>query len=83
MTTDYRDILELLKEEQDFIEKEDTVGLFVRHGKGNQLSRTPSPVSTMVTHIVPIRATNATLLDFVSPEHWTEAVPCHFILFKY
>ena len=60
MTTDDRDILELLKEELDFIEREDTDGLFVRHGKANQLSRTPSPVSTMVTHIVPIRATNAT-----------------------
>ena len=60
MTTVYRDILELLKEELDFIEREDTDGLFVRHGKANQLSRTPSPVSTMVTHIALTRVTNAT-----------------------
>ena len=33
----------------------------------------------MVTHIVPIRATNCHLLDFVSPDHRTEGVPCRFI----
>ena len=60
MATDERDILELLKEELDFIEKEDTDDQFVRRGKVNPPSRILFSASTMVTHIALTRATSAT-----------------------
>ena len=79
MTTDYRDILELLKEELDFIEK----------GGYRWSVRTPwQSKSTFhdslscINYGYPYRAhpcNDRHLFDFVSPEHRTEAVPCHFI----
>jgi hypothetical protein len=79
MAKDDRDILELLKEELDFIEK---------GGYGRSV-RTPwQPKSafedslTCINYGYPYRAhpcNECHLLDFVSPEHHSEHVPCHFI----
>ena len=79
MAKDDRDILELLKEELDFIDK---------GGYGRSV-RTPwQPKSafqdslTCINYGYPYRAhpcNECHLLDFVSPEHQAEEVPCHFI----
>jgi len=79
MANDDRDILELLKDELDFIEK---------GGYGRSV-RTPwQPKSafqdslTCINYGYPYRAhpcNECHLLDFVSPEHHSEQVPCHFI----
>ena len=79
MAKDDRDILELLKEELDFIEK---------GGYGRSV-RTPwQPKSafqdslTCINYGYPYRAhpcNECHLLDFVSPEHHSADVPCHFI----
>ena len=79
MANDDRDILELLKEELEFIEK---------GGYGRSV-RTPwKPKSafqdslTCINYGYPYRAhpcNECHLLDFVEPEHRSEQVPCHFI----
>lgn len=79
MAKDERDILEILKNELDFIEK---------GGYGRSV-RTPwQPKSafqdslTCINYADPKRAhpcNKCHLLDFVSPEHQGEEVPCHFI----
>jgi hypothetical protein len=79
MAHDDRDILELLKSELDFIEQ---------GGYGRSV-RTPwKPQSTFqdsltcINYGYPYRAhpcNECHLLDFVSPEHHTEEVPCHYI----
>lgn len=79
MAKDERDILELLKEELDFIEK---------GGYGRSV-RTPwQPKSafqdslTCLNYGYPYRAhpcNECHLIDFVAPEHQAEAVPCHYI----
>lgn len=79
MTTDDRDILELLKDELDFIQK---------GGYGRSV-RTPwqeksafQDSLTCINYGYPYRAhpcTECHLLDFVDPQHRTEAVPCHHI----
>ena len=79
MAKDERDILELLKEELDFIEK---------GGYGRSV-RTPwQPKSafqdslTCINYGYPYRAhpcNECHLIDFVAPEHQAEEVPCHFI----
>jgi hypothetical protein len=79
MSHDDRDILELLKDELDFIEK---------GGYGRSV-RTPwKPQSafqdslTCINYGYPYRAhpcNECHLLDFVSPEHHLAEVPCHFI----
>lgn len=79
MANDDRDILELLKEELNFIEK---------GGYGRSV-RTPwKPTSvfqdslTCINYGYPYRAhpcNECHLLDFVSPEHHGAEVPCHFI----
>src|SRR5688572_17624260 len=79
MAEDDRDILELLKEELNFIEK---------GGYGRSV-RTPwQPKSafqdslTCINYADPNRThpcNECHLLDFVSPEHQGEEVPCHFI----
>jgi hypothetical protein len=79
MAKDDRDILELLKEELDFIKK---------GGYGRSV-RTPwQPKSafqdslTCINYGYPYRAhpcNECHLLDFVSPEHHGEQIPCHFI----
>jgi hypothetical protein len=79
MAKDDRDILELFKEELDFIEK---------GGYGRSV-RTPwKPTSafqdslTCLNYGYPYRAhpcNECHLLEFVSPEHQGKEVPCHFI----
>ena len=79
MAHDDRDILELLKSELEFIEQ---------GGYGRSV-RTPwKPQSTFqdsltcINYGYPYRAhpcNECHLLDFVSPEHHTEDVPCHYI----
>ena len=79
MAKDDRDILELFKEELNFIEK---------GGYGRSV-RTPwKPTSafqdslTCINYGYPYRAhpcNECHLLDFVSPEHHAEPVPCHHI----
>ena len=79
MAQDDRDILELLKSELDFIEQ---------GGYGRSV-RTPwKPQSTFqdsltcINYGYPYRAhpcNECHLLDFVSPEHHSAEVPCHYI----
>lgn len=79
MVKDDRDILGLLKEELDFIEK---------GGYGRSV-RTPWQEKSVfqdslacINYGYPYRAhpcNECHLLDFVSPEHKFEEVPCHFI----
>lgn len=79
MSTDERDILELLKEELDFIEK---------GGYGRSV-RTPwqeksafQDSLTCINYGYPYRAhpcNECHLLDFVDPKNRTQAVPCHHI----
>jgi hypothetical protein len=79
MANDDRDILELFKEELDFIEK---------GGYGRSV-RTPwhekstfQDSLSCINYGYPYRAHSCTechLLDFVSPEHRAAAVPCHLI----
>jgi len=79
MATDERDILELLKDELDFIEN-GGYGRSVRTPWQNKSTFQDS--LTCINYGDPNRAhpcNECHLLDFVSPEHRTEAVPCHFI----
>jgi hypothetical protein len=79
MARDDRDIIEVLKEELDFIQK---------GGYGRSV-RTPwKPKSTFqdsltcINYGYPYRAhpcNECHLLDFVNPEHRGAEVPCHFI----
>jgi len=79
MANDERDVLEVLKEELDFIEK---------GGYGRSV-RTPwrekstfQDSLSCINYGYPYRAhpcSECHLLEFVSPEHRTEPVPCHFI----
>ena len=79
MTTDQRDILEVLKDELDFIE----------HGGYGRSVRTPWQSKSIfrdslscINYGSPARThpcTECHLLDFVTPEHRSEEVPCHFI----
>jgi hypothetical protein len=79
MATDERDILELLKEELDFIEK---------GGYGRSV-RTPWQAKsafqdslTCINYGYPYRAhpcAECHLLDFVDPADRTTAIPCHHI----
>ncbi len=79
MANDDRDILELLKDELDFIGK---------GGYGRSV-RTPwKPTSafqdslTCINYGYPYRAhpcNECHLLDFVNPEHQCAEVPCHYI----
>jgi len=79
MGKDDRDILELLKDELDFIEK---------GGYGRSVRtpwKPPSPFQDSLTCInygYPYRAhpcSECHLLDFVSPEDRVEEIPCHHI----
>jgi hypothetical protein len=79
MATDDRDILEVLKDELDFIEK---------GGYGRSVRSPWQPKSafqdslTCINYGYPYRAhpcTECHLLEFVSPENRGEEVPCHFI----
>lgn len=79
MEPDNRDLLEILKEELSFIEQ---------GGYGRSVRTPEQPKSVFQdsracinyadpNHTYP--CTDCHLLDFVSPEHKDEAVPCHFI----
>lgn len=79
MTTDERDILELLKDELDFIEK-GGYGRSVRTPR--QEKSTFQDSLTCINYGDPDRGrpcNECHLLQFVSPDHRTEKVPCHFI----
>jgi len=79
MATDERDLLELLKEELDFVEK----GGYGRSVRTPWQSKSTFQDSlTCINYGYPYRAhpcNECHLLEFVSPEHRSEAVPCHFI----
>ena len=79
MAKDDRDILELLKDELDFIEQ----GGYGRSVRTPWLPRSTFQDSlTCINYGYPYRAhpcNECHLLDFVSPEHHTEDVPCHYI----
>ena len=79
MANDDRDILELLKEELDFIEK----GGYGRSVRTPWLAKSPFQDSlTCLNYGYPYRAhpcNECHLLEFVSSEHHGEEVPCHFI----
>jgi hypothetical protein len=79
MVNDDRDILELLKVELDFIEK---------NGYGRSVHTPWKPTSTFqdskicINYGYPYRAhpcNECHLLDFVSPEHHGTEIPCHYI----
>ena len=79
MAKDERDILEVLKEELDFIEK----GGYGRSVRTPWQSKSAFQDSlTCINYGYPYRAhpcNECHLLDFVSPEHQSAEVPCHFI----
>jgi hypothetical protein len=79
MANDDRDILELLKEELDFIEK---------GGYGRSVHTPWKPTSTFqdsltcINYGYPYRAhpcNECPLLDFVNPEQRGTEIPCHYI----
>jgi len=75
MANDDRDILEVLKEELDFIGK----GGYGRSVRTPWKPKSPFQDSlTCLNYGYPYRAhpcSECHLLDFVSPEHWTEEYP--------
>ncbi|HEX6044633.1 MAG TPA: hypothetical protein VFZ22_09115 [Pyrinomonadaceae bacterium] len=79
MATDERDVLELLKEELEFVQQ----GGYGRSVRTPWQSKSTFQDSVIcINYGYPYRAhpcTECHLLDFVSPEHRTEDVPCHFI----
>jgi hypothetical protein len=79
MKTDERDILELLKDELDFIEK----GGYGRSVRTPWQSKSTFQDSlSCINNGDPNRAhpcNECHLLNFVGTEHRTEEVPCHFI----
>jgi hypothetical protein len=79
MSTDERDILELLKDELDFIEK----GGYGRSVRTPWQSKSTFQDSlSCINYGYPYRAhpcTECHLLEFVSPEDRSQEIPCHFI----
>ena len=79
MATDERDILEILKDELEFIEK----GGYGRSVRTPWLNKSTFQDSlSCINYSDPDRAhpcNECHLLGFVSPEHRTQEVPCHFI----
>jgi hypothetical protein len=79
MSTDERDILEILKDELDFIEK----GGYGRSVRTPWQSKSTFQDSlSCINYGYPYRAhpcNECHLLEFVSPENRTKDVPCHFI----
>ena len=79
MTKDERDILELLKDELEFIEK----GGYGRSVRTPWLNKSIFQDSlSCINYGDPYRTqpcNECHLLEFVSPEDRTEDVPCHFI----
>jgi hypothetical protein len=79
MATDDRDILEILQEELDFIEK----GGYGRSVRTPWLSKSVFQDSlSCLNYGYPYRAhpcNECHLIEFVSAEHQSETIPCHFI----
>jgi hypothetical protein len=79
MTTDERDILEVLKSELDFVES----GGYGRSVRSPWLSKSTFQDSlSCINYGYPYRAhpcNDCHLLDFVDLEHRAEWIPCHFI----
>ena len=79
MTKDDRDILELLKEELAFVEQ----GGYGRSVRTPWLPKSAFQDSlTCINFADPARShpcSECHLIDFVSPEHLSENVPCHYI----
>jgi hypothetical protein len=79
MATDDRDILELLKEELDFIES----GGYGRSVRTPWLNKSVFQDSlSCINYGYPYRAhpcNECHLLEFVGPEDQTQPVPCHYI----
>ena len=79
MAKDDRDILEVLQEELDFIEK----GGYGRSVRTPWLAKSVFQDSlSCLNYGYPYRAhpcNECHLLDFVGPEHQSAEVPCHFI----
>lgn len=79
MATDDRDILETLQEELDFIEK----GGYGRSVRTPWLPKSIFQDSlSCLNYGYPYRAhpcNECQLIDFVSKEHRSETIPCHFI----
>lgn len=79
MAHDDRDILEVLEQELDFVEK----GGYGRSVRTPWLEKSVFQDSiSCLNYGYPYRAhpcNECGLLDFVPPEHQTEMIPCHFI----
>jgi len=79
MTTDERDILDLLKNELAFVES----GGYGRSVRTPWLFKSVFQDSlSCINYGYPYRAhpcNECHLLEFVTPEHQTEQVPCHYI----
>ena len=79
MASDDRDILEILEEELDFVEK----GGYGRSVRTPWLEKSVFQDSlSCLNYGYPYRAhpcNECSLIDFVAPEHRTAAVPCHLI----
>jgi hypothetical protein len=79
MATDERDILELLRQELAFIQN----GGYGRSVRTPQQSKSIFQDSLICLNFADPDRTHPCsechLLEFVSPPHRTEAVPCHFI----
>lgn len=79
MASDKRDILEVLQDELEFIEK----GGYGRSVRTPWQSKSTLQDSlTCINYVDPDRphpCSECHLLQFVSPQHRTEEVPCHFI----
>jgi hypothetical protein len=79
MTTDDGDVLELLKDELDFIEK-GGYGRSVRTPWQSKSTFQDSLSCINYGYENPVHpCSECRLLEFVSPEHRAEKVPCHFI----
>ena len=79
MTQDTRDVLEILKEELDFIEK-GGYGRSVRTPWQSKSTFLDSPLCINYADPGRVHPCNEChLLEFVSPENQTKDVPCHFI----
>jgi hypothetical protein len=79
MASDDRDILEILEEELDFVEK----GGYRRSARTPWLEKSVFQDSiSCLNYGYPYRAhpcNECVLIDFVAPENRTAFVPCHFI----
>jgi hypothetical protein len=79
MAKDDRDILEILKEELDFLQKGGYRRSFTAPWQTKSIFQDSLTCSN---YGYPYRAypcSECHLLDFVSPEHQREWIPCHFI----